>query len=175
MVFRNEFVDIMCEVNQEYKKYVTVQNGKKVLYVKILRAIYGCIESALLWYQLYVSTLKGMGFKLNPYDKCVANKMINGKQCTIVWYVDDNKISHEDPTVVTEILEAIKGHFGDLVISRGNEHEFLGMKITINTNTKDITIDMRGQIQEAFDMFGEELDNTVTTPANKNLFVTYDG
>ena len=81
MVFRGEFVDIMCEVNTEYKKYVTTdRNGKKILYVKVLRAIYGCIESALLWYELYVKTLKGMGFKLNPYDRCVANKMIKGKQ-----------------------------------------------------------------------------------------------
>ena len=45
-----------------------------------------------------------MGFKLNPYDACVANKTINGKQCTIVWYVDDNKISHVDANVVTEII-----------------------------------------------------------------------
>ena len=43
-------------------------------------AIYGCIKSALLWYNLYVSTLKDMGFKINPYYKCKANKMINGNQ-----------------------------------------------------------------------------------------------
>ena len=176
MVFRGEFVDIMCEVNPEYKKYVTTdKNGKKVLYVKILRAIYGCIESALLWYQLYVKTLKGMGFKLNPYDRCVANKIINGKQCTIAWYVDDNKISHEDPKVVTEVLEAIKEHFGDLVINRGNEHDLLGMKITINRKNKTVTIDMRDQLIETFNMFNEELDETVASPAQKNLFTTYDG
>ena len=46
-----------------------------------------------------------MGFELNPYDMCVANAMINGKQCTIVWYVDDNKISHVDPNVVTDIIK----------------------------------------------------------------------
>ena len=103
MKLRNEFVDIMCEVNPEYEQYVIKENGKKVLYVKILRAIYGCIESALLWYELYAKTLKGMNFKLNPYDRCVANKMINGKQYTIVWYVDDNKISHVDPKVVTSV------------------------------------------------------------------------
>ena len=100
--------------------------------MKILREIYGCIESALLWYELYAKTLKGMGFKLNPYDRCVANKIIDGKQCTIAWYVDDNKISHVDPKVVTSVLEAVKEHFGELVISRGNEHDLLGMKITLD-------------------------------------------
>ena len=36
-----------------------------------------------------------MGFVINPYDMCVASKTINGKQCTIVWYVDDLKVSYE--------------------------------------------------------------------------------
>ena len=176
MVFRDEFVDIMCEVNPEYKKYVTTdRNGKRILYVKVLRAIYGCIESALLWYELYVKTLKGMGFKLNPYDRCVANKVIHGKQCTIAWYVDDNKLSHDDPRVVTEVLEAVKEHFGELVISRGDEHDLLGMKIKMNRTEKTITIDMRDQLKEAFEMFGdEELNETVVSPARKNLFTSHD-
>ena len=33
-------------------------------------------------------------FKLNPYDICVANKMANGKQCNLVRYADNNKVSH---------------------------------------------------------------------------------
>ena len=175
MKFRDEFVDIMCQVNPEYKKHVIEEKGKKVLYVKILRAIYGCIESALLWYELYVKTLKGMGFKLNPYDRCVANKTINGKQCTITWYVDDNKISHVDPKVVTTVLEAVKEHFGDLDISRGNEHDLLGMKIIIDRDKKNISINMTEQLKEALEMFGEEVDSKVTTPANKNLLTTYNG
>ena len=62
---------------------MVIKTGKRVLYMKLVRAIYGCIQSALLWYNLYVSTLKDMGFKINPYYKCKANKMINGNQCTI--------------------------------------------------------------------------------------------
>ena len=65
------------------------------------------------------------------YDKCVASKMINGKQCSIVWYVDDNKVSHEDLEVVTQVIYLMKGHFGDLKITRGNKDRFLGMNITI--------------------------------------------
>ena len=175
MVFRGEFVDIMCEVNEKYKKHVRIENGKKVLYVRVLRAIYGCIESALLWYELYAKTLKKMGFKLNPYDKCVANKMINGSQCTIAWYVDDNKISHEDPKVVDEILKVMNKHFGELVVSRGNEHDLLGMKIRLDRKEKKVIIDMKEQIEEAFDMFEHEIDTRASTPANKNLFTTYDG
>jgi hypothetical protein len=119
-----KFVDIMCGVNPEYLRDVRLENGKKVLYLRILKALYGCIESALLWYSLYVSTLKGMGFVINPYGRCVANAMIDGKQCTVLWYVDDNKLSHMNEGVLTEVIEKIKVYFGELVVSRGRKHTF---------------------------------------------------
>lgn len=82
----DEFVDIMCSVNEEHTKNIVYERrGKKlqrVLYLRVLRAIYGCLESALLWYQLYAGTLQKMGFVLNEYGKCVANKSIKGSQCT---------------------------------------------------------------------------------------------
>ena len=126
----------MCEVNPDYKTDVKYENGKKVLYVKVLRALYICIEPALLYYNLYVKTLKYLGLIINKYDICVSNKMIDGKQCTIVWYVDDNKLLHVDPNVVTYILEEIKDNFGDMIIRRGDTHNFLGVPITIRNENK---------------------------------------
>ena len=79
MKLQGEFEDNMCEVNLEYKEYVRYENGQKNFYLLILRAIYGCIKSALLWYNLYVKVLKAMCFNVNPYDICVANNTINGK------------------------------------------------------------------------------------------------
>ena len=73
--------------------------------MKVLRAIYGCLESSMLWYHIYITTLKGTGFELNPLDLCVANKIINGKQCTIVCYIVDNKISCMYPAVVDSIIK----------------------------------------------------------------------
>jgi hypothetical protein len=104
MKFTGESVDILCKLNPEHIKFVVVENGVKVLYVRLIKAIYGCVKSALLWYKMFSSTLQKMGFVLNPYDPCIANCMIQGEQCTIAWYVDDNKISHKDPEVVTMII-----------------------------------------------------------------------
>jgi Reverse transcriptase (RNA-dependent DNA polymerase) len=83
-----------------------------VLYLRLTKALYGCVCSALLWYELFANTLKDMGFELNPYDAGVANKIINGTQCTIVLYIDDNKISHVDPNVVSEVIAKIEERFG---------------------------------------------------------------
>jgi hypothetical protein len=107
-----ESVDIMCNINEEYKKFVCLEHGKKVLYLKLQKALYGCVQSALLWYELFSGTLQELGFSLNPYDACVANKTINGKQCTIVWYVDDTKISHMDDKVITDVIAKIEESFG---------------------------------------------------------------
>ena len=55
----------------------------------------------------------------------MANKEINGSQCTAVFYVDNNKISsHQDLEVVMSVLEAISKHFGDLSMSRRMRHDF---------------------------------------------------
>ena len=66
----------------------------------------------------------------------MANKIIYGKQCTIVWYVEDNKLFHIYPSVVTDILEEIRKNFGYLVISKGDEHDFLVM--TKNTELQEV-------------------------------------
>ena len=77
-------VDIICEVSPEHSKHVVYENGKKVLYLLILRAIYGCIKSALWWHELYSTTFEKEGYIVNLYKKCVTNKKIKGAQCTTV-------------------------------------------------------------------------------------------
>jgi len=100
-----------------------------VLYVQLDKTLYGCVQSALLWYELYSSTLEDIGFVSNPYDLCVASADIDGKQCTIVWYVDDNKISHIDSKVIDKVINKIEEKFGKMSKSRGCKHDFLGMDI----------------------------------------------
>jgi hypothetical protein len=91
MKFTGESVDILCKMSPSHTKHVVLEGGTKVLYVILVKALYGCVKSALLWYELFSGTLQGMGFELNPYDSCIANSTIGGKQCTIAWYVDDTK------------------------------------------------------------------------------------
>ena len=85
----DEFVDILCKVNPEYKEHVRVLNGRKVLYVKILGAIYGCIESEMIWFNLYSNTMKGMEFKLNPYVNEWRKKLSAGSsaQFYFMWMI----------------------------------------------------------------------------------------
>jgi len=169
MKFTGQSVDIMCEMNAKYTEFVVVEGETKVLYVRLLKALYGCVKSALLWYDLFTNTLQGMGFVLNPYDKCVANCMIDGKQCTIAWYVDDTKISHISHKVVTEIILKIEEKFGKMTVTRGKEHVFLGMNIRY-TKEGTAVVQMRDYLVEALEESEMEITRATSTPAKKNLF-----
>ena len=143
-------VDIMCTVNVKYKKFVSYENGKNVFYLQLLKPLYGCVQSALLWYDLFTNTLKADGFELNLYDASVANKIVNGKQCNIVWYVDDKKISHVESNVMTGVVKMIEKRFGKMTVTRSKHYLFLGMSVTYKDDgTVDITmkdhIKMRSQ------------------------------
>ena len=48
-----EFVDIMYKVNLKHNKNVRVENGVKVPYLRLLKVLYGWMESALLCYDIY--------------------------------------------------------------------------------------------------------------------------
>ena len=73
--FTGDFFDIMCEVNLEHVVHVIYANGKKVLYMAVLKAVYWCIESVLRWYELFSQTLEKEGFVINQYDRCLVNKI----------------------------------------------------------------------------------------------------
>ena len=104
---------------------------------------------------------------MNPCDQCVANKIIEGKQCTILWHVDDIKISHLDPNVVTAIIEQLKkeyGKYADLTVTRGKVHEYLGATIDFSTPGK-VRINMFKYIKELLETFQETAKGTAVTPA----------
>lgn len=172
---RGEFVDIMCRVNPEHVPNVIYEGKEKVLYLRVERAIYGCIESALQWFIMFTEVLEKQGFELNPYDRCVANKTINGKQCTVVWYVDDVKISHMDQAVLDDITNLMQEEFGPMEIVKGDTHAYLGMNITIHRKEKLIEIEMKQQLLETIEAFKGVVEKSVCSPAAKHIFDTRDG
>jgi len=88
-----------------YRKYIWHDKKvKPMLYVKLKKALYGMLQVSLLFWQLLSNMLISWGFKINPCDQCVANKQINGKQCTIIWHMDNLKISHMSENVVEYII-----------------------------------------------------------------------
>ena len=81
MKIEGEIAQLMTKIDpKKYEKYTVMEKGKQVIYVRLLKALYGTLKSALLFWENLSETLQEWGFNSNPYDWCVANKMINDQQ-----------------------------------------------------------------------------------------------
>jgi hypothetical protein len=60
-----------------------VKEGKEtVMYVELLKALYGTVRESRLFWEKWTGKLLKWGFTPNPYDPCVMNKNVDGKQIT---------------------------------------------------------------------------------------------
>ena len=79
MKIEGKIVDILKRIDPKmYEKYIITENGHEVLYVKLKKALYGTLQASLLFWKNLTATLIVWGFEINPYDWCVANRMVNG-------------------------------------------------------------------------------------------------
>ena len=170
VVIDGDLVDILVRANAKYKKFVHItKQGKKIMYLKLRKALYGTLTAARLFWGNITDKLKRIGFELNEYDQCVANKEIDGSQCTIVWLVDDLKISHKSNEVAHKILKYLNDIYGELSVTEGNKHTYVGMDIHYPGN-KTVKFSMECYLKEALQEFPEQLEREVSTPAALHLF-----
>ena len=95
----------------------------------------------MLFYQKSMDDLKSNGFQINPYDPCVASKVIDGEQMRNVWHVDDLKVSHKYPWEVTKIAIWLSSIYGDIKIQWEKVLNYLGMTLDY-TKSGEVKIPM---------------------------------
>ena len=160
-------VDLLVEMAPEvYGPYVVFENGKKTLYVEVLRALYGMLIASLLWYRQFKKDLESIGFKFNPYDACVANKQVKSKQHTVRFHVDDLMCSHMNSKVNTKFLKWLNnmyGTHGEVKATRGPIHDYLGMRFDFSEKGK-VKIDMIDYMCAMVDEFSTKFKPTDTAP-----------
>ena len=126
--FEGLMVDMICEIDPCYKNYFLTnkKTGKKKLYGKLTKAVYGTLLGAILFYQKLSGQLYEWGYKQNPYDPCTFNKMINGEQLTIQFHVDNLKYSHLEQSVLDNLVKELNDVFRtskkELAETKGNIH-----------------------------------------------------
>lgn len=160
-----------------YSEYVFYHNGKAQLYVELGRAQYGTLKAALLFWANLTGTLVKLGFIINPYDWCVANKIIDGSQCTIVWHFNDLKISHVKQSVIEDITKKLNEKYGQvspLTTQFGETHDYLGMKLHF-PGDGSIEIDMSDYVHGILLEAANYMDGVAETPAAEHVFHTNDG
>jgi hypothetical protein len=176
MVLKGRLAELMVQVMPIlYRKYITVdREGTAILYVKMQKALYGLLRSALIFYRKPVANLESDGFVLNPYNSCVANKVVNGKQMTVCWLVDDLKVSHCDPNQVTIFGEWLSKKYRVAVVThQGKVHDYLGMIFDFLAKGK-VMVTMMEYIKNIIRDFPDEITGTKTSPATDHLFTVRD-
>ncbi len=59
--------ELMVKTNPKmYRQYIVLEKRRSVLYLRLQKALYGMMKSALLFYRKLVAELKEMGFEINP-------------------------------------------------------------------------------------------------------------
>jgi hypothetical protein len=175
MKIRGPLVDILLEIDSNiYSPHVVYEGRSKVLYVKMNMALYGLIISSLLYYKKFKRDIESIGFKVNPYDPCVANRMVNGKQHTVTWHVDDLKSSHVDPKVNDEFLQWLKEKYanddiGEVKAVRGKKHDYLAMILDYSIPGV-LTVDMTAYVKAMVKDFPEKLEGSGKFPWTEKLF-----
>ena len=158
----------------KYKNYVTIQNQTKILYVEMRKALYGMMLSSLLFYKHFRQDLESIGFKINPYDICVANRNVEGHQQTVTWHVDDVKVSHVSKKANEEFINWCEKKYGSdlnghIKVTRGKKHEYLAMLLDYSEKGK-LKIDMRSYIKDIIETFPENLSDKIKCPWTTRLF-----
>ena len=100
------------------------------------------------------------------------NKIIDNKQCTIIWHLDDLKTSHVDLAVVSRVIADIDAEYGKIAkmpITRGKVHKYLGMTIDYSSPCK-VIFSMMDYIGKMLDDIPEDMKGESATPAAHQLF-----
>jgi hypothetical protein len=163
---------LLTKVDPElYTKFISKENGKDVMYVRLTKALYGTLQAVLLFWKDLTGYLRELGFVLNPYDNCVANKMTDGTQCTVLWHVDDLKISHVKQGVLEDLIRLLNKKYGKLdllAVTRGDIHDYLGMTLDYSVPGA-VSIRMDDYVRDFLDEAPTDMDGVAAMPAADHL------
>jgi hypothetical protein len=180
---RGVLVDILVQIAPNvYKSYVTTdKKGTKQLLVQFQNALYGTMVASLLYYRKFTKSLTSVRFEINPYDPCVANKIVDGTQMTICFHVDDCKLrSHHsgraNDNMIDWLHQEYESIFDDgsrkMTVSRGRVHKYLGITLdyTVCRRVNISMFDYVDKIIKAFDKAEPKGGGTKSGAAPDDLF-----
>jgi hypothetical protein len=172
--FEGIMVDMICQIEPKYVKCIKYgRNKRKWMIGKLSKAIYGTLLGARLFYDKLRGLLEDWDFIINDYDECTFNKMVDGKQLTVQFHVDDLKISHMDEDVIKNMVKDLNGIFGQdgtlLEASYGKVHEYLGMTIDYSEENV-VKFTMYDYLEDILAESPDDMKGMAVTPAHSKLF-----
>ena len=155
MLLTPEVAAILCRLDPSHKRFLRRLRPKK--------ALYGCIQSAVLRYQELATTLRVMGFQENPHDICSFTIVKGDTIDKILVYVDDLFVTSKDKHLLTAISDTLKAKYGAETNTIGDEHNFLGIQWDYRV-AGQVSLSLDGYINDIITKYN------VTTPCSDEAF-----
>jgi hypothetical protein len=159
---------VVAGVLSEYcKDFSNFRMANGCIVVVLDKALYGCIESAKLFYDHLSTSLKSIGYVPNMYDICVFNKWYGEDVCTVTVHVDDLKVSSMNLLALTELEANLNRIYKKVNVNVGPIFDYLGMRFDYS-NKGEVAISMQDMIEEI--MSDNGITGKARTPAADYLF-----
>ena len=166
---------LLVDIDPSYEAFIeTNKNGNEEITVKLNKALYGCVQSARLWYNTLSKFLKSIGFEANPVDQCVFNRYNDqGEQTTVCFHVDDGVATSVDLKDLKLFEQQLRSEYGkELKITCGKSHEYLGMALDVKDTYCEMT--MSKYIKDLVKDNGGYNQRTYQSPASDRLFTVLE-
>jgi hypothetical protein len=107
MKLDKKLMALVISILPHLKHFVTTEG---TFYTRLLKALYGCVQSSRLWYEKLVSVLQSLQYQVCPVDPCIMRRVVNNKIYIIVIYVD-NLLLLTDRTEAEQLEKELTAEF----------------------------------------------------------------
>jgi hypothetical protein len=144
--------------------YVTPEGN---LYTKLLKALYGCIQSGQLWYAKIKRVLVREGYLPTPTDPCIFRRANDNKIYLLILYVDDILL-FADTHEIERVKAFMMREFQWIMVICEKVQSYLGMNIEIHDHA--VIVDMIYYIDQILREIHSVSLASYNTPAVKECF-----
>lgn len=134
MTIEPKIVKYVLQMYPFYKSFVR-ENGSML--TKLNKAMYGCVQSSKLWFDLLTVVLRGEGYEHSPTDACVMMKVVGAMRFYIMIYVDDLLIL-ASLAEIERLRDVLIDRFKTITIEIEENLSYLGMQIIRKTTSTAI-------------------------------------
>ena len=156
---------------QKFPYYKNFLQPNGTIIVKLLRALYGCLESARLWYNHISTFLISIGFVKSNYDECVFTQFHEDDLVEIGMFVDDFIITSKNINHIKNFENILKERFKEITINHGKVHNYLGMQFDF-TQPSTVKINMPNYVDNLLKEY--KVIKFKKYPSQLNLFTIND-
>ena len=169
MFLNKDIVKILIKFYPKLKSHI--RDDGRIL-VKLLKALYGTIQAAKLWYIKLSKILMEYGFEKCPHDPCVFKMVRNSLMTLVGFHVDDLLCISQLDSHIQDLLIFLRSKFKEVTSHKSNTISYLSMMINVEDKF-NINISMWGyeqKIIEDFNIYNITPDGRIKSPAGDDLF-----